>query len=147
MHRIQAILLICVSQFLASTSYAQGQDGSFYLQACSAAVKQSDGGSLSAEDGAKSIFCIGYVAGFLDAHSLATAQGSAQKVICTPQRGITNDQAIRVFDRITVVSNTVPPVRYTCPKRRRSIVAYYSVIQHDNGTAAIHFSWRGPTLT
>jgi hypothetical protein len=60
-------------------------------------VKQSDGGSLSAEENATSIFCIGYVAGFLDANSLATTQSGTQKVICTPQRGITNDQAIRVF--------------------------------------------------
>ena len=97
MHWVRAFLLIFASQLFFSTSYAQGQDGSFYLRACGAAVKQSDGGSLSAEEATTSIFCIGYVSGFLDAHSLATTQSGTQKAICTPQRGISNDQAIRVF--------------------------------------------------
>lgn len=82
---------------LASASNAQGSDGSFYLQACGAAVKQADGGELSPEESVASIFCIGYVSGFLDAHSLVTTQTGAKKAICTPERGITNDQAIRIF--------------------------------------------------
>jgi Rap1a immunity proteins len=76
---------------------AQSQDGSFYLQACSAAVKQSDGKSLSTEEEPTAIFCIGYISGFLDAHSLTTTQSGAKKFICTPERGISNDQAIRIF--------------------------------------------------
>ena len=52
---------------------------------------------MSAAEGAASIFCIGYVSGFLDANSIATSQNKAAKVVCPPQRGITNDQAIRIF--------------------------------------------------
>ncbi len=97
MRYVRMALFVFASHLFATTSYAQSQDGSFYLRACGAAVKQSDGGALSPEESATSIFCIGYVSGFLDAHSLATTQSGADKAICTPQRGISNDQAIRIF--------------------------------------------------
>lgn len=85
------LILIFSSQTIAS------QDGSFYLQSCSAAVKQSDGVVLSPEDGLSSVFCIGYVSGFLEANALLTTENAAVKAICTPENGITNDQAIRIF--------------------------------------------------
>lgn len=97
MRWISALLFIATSQIAASLAHAQGQDGSFYLKACGASVKQSDGGTLTPEEATLSIFCLGYVSGFLDANSLATAQSAGQPGICTPQRGISNDQAIRVF--------------------------------------------------
>ena len=97
MHCVRAALFILASYLFTNVSHGQSQDGSFYLRACSAAVKLSDGGTLSPEESATSVFCIGYVSGFLDAHSLATAQNGASKAICTPQRGISNDQAIRIF--------------------------------------------------
>lgn len=97
MSAVLRILLASVAALASAEGTAQGQDGSFYLRACGAAVKQSDGGSLSPEESATSIFCIGYVSGFLDAHSLSTSQDGTRKLICTPERGITNDQAIRIF--------------------------------------------------
>jgi hypothetical protein len=96
-HTVSRLFIACVTALSIGQSQAQGQDGSFYLQACSAAVKQSDGGTLSPEEGSPAIFCIGYVSGFLDAHSLSTTQSGAKKSICMPERGITNDQAIRIF--------------------------------------------------
>lgn len=91
------LLVASIGVLLATVCNAQGQDGSFYLRACGSAIKQSDGGALTAEEAPASIFCIGYVSGFLDSHSVATTQSGASKAICTPERGITNDQAIRVF--------------------------------------------------
>lgn len=86
-----------MAAFIAEPAFAEGQDGNFFLQACGATVKQANGGTLSPEEGAASLYCVGYVAGFLDGVSLATSQGGNGKVICTPERGITNDQAIRIF--------------------------------------------------
>jgi hypothetical protein len=76
---------------------AQGPDGSTFLRACNAAVKQSDGGKVSDEEGVHSLYCIGYVSGFLDAMSLTVTTTGAKRNVCLPQAGITNDQAIRIF--------------------------------------------------
>ena len=97
MNIAKCLFIACVAVLCISESHAQGQDGSFYLQACGAAIKQSDGVALTAEEGSPAVYCIGYVAGFLDSHSLAMTQSGAKKSICTPERGITNDQAIRIF--------------------------------------------------
>ena len=86
-----------VASLAPALAFAQGEDGSFYLRACSAAIKQADGGALSPEEADASIFCIGYVAGFLDANSLSSARNRASRIICMPERGITNDQGIRIF--------------------------------------------------
>ena len=97
MNAIKSTVVAGLAALCIGNAHAQGQDGSFYLQSCGAAVKQSDGENLGAKEGAAVLFCIGYVAGFLDAHSLATNQSGANKAICTPERGISNDQAIRIF--------------------------------------------------
>lgn len=76
---------------------AQGSDGSAFLQACGAAVKQSDGAQVSQEEAMGALYCASYVSGFLDATSLATSTTKGQRNICTPERGITNDQAIRIL--------------------------------------------------
>ena len=80
-----------------ATAHAQGQDGSFYLRACGAAVKQSDGGQLSPEEGLGALYCASYVSGFLDAMSITTTVTQSKKVVCTPDHGITNDQAARLL--------------------------------------------------
>lgn len=80
-----------------SISRAQGPPGSELLQACGAAQKQSDGIRISDEETIGSIYCIGYVSGFLDSLALSAAASGAGQKICLPQRGITNDQAVRVL--------------------------------------------------
>ena len=88
----------CFAALLTGVSYAQSQDdGSFYLRVCSAAVKQSDGGQLTQEEGLGAIYCASYVGGFLDGMSLTLRASKGNKVVCIPERGITNDQAARIL--------------------------------------------------
>lgn len=92
-HAIGLVLATC----LASAALAQGQDGSFYLQVCGAAVKQSDGGKLTQEEGLGAIYCGSYIGGFLDAMSLTTTLNKGNRIVCVPEQGITNDQAARIL--------------------------------------------------
>ena len=96
MRTLLSIILVLVLSAYNPRAHAQGQDGSFYLQACGAAVKQSDGAQLSQEEGAGALYCASYVSGFLDGMSLAAGSTKPQKVVCLPERGITNDQAARL---------------------------------------------------
>jgi len=97
MHTIVCAVGFVFATCLASVANAQGQDGSFYLQVCGAAVKQSDGGQLTQEEGLGAIYCGSYIGGFLDAMSLSTTLSKGNKIVWTPERGITNDQAARIF--------------------------------------------------
>ena len=45
----------------------------------------------------QSVFCIGYVSGFLDSMSVTVTSTGGRQNVCLPQHGITNDQAIRIF--------------------------------------------------
>ena len=62
-----------------------------------AAVKQQDGLNISDDEIVGSVWCIGYVAGFLDSISVAEKMGGARQGVCLPQQGISNEQAIRLF--------------------------------------------------
>ncbi len=77
--------------------WGQGPAGSELLRACGATLRQAEGGELSAEESIESIFCIGYVSGFLDAMSLTAALTGGRPNVCLPERGINNEQAIRIL--------------------------------------------------
>ena len=72
-----------------------GPDGSELLRACTATVRQADGATLNAEDAARSVWCVGYVGGFLDGLAVMNWRGGASPV-CLPQNGIENEQAVRI---------------------------------------------------
>ena len=97
MQNVVRLLALAVASSLSAVASAQGQDGSFFLQACSAAVKQSDGGQLSEQEGLGALYCGSYVGGFLDAMSITTTLAKGKQFVCTPERGITNDQAARIL--------------------------------------------------
>ena len=82
--------------FVGNTN-AEEQDGSYFLRACGAAVKETDGTKLSEEESVLAFYCISYVAGFLDAMSVTVSTTNGTKIVCTPERGIVNDQAVRIF--------------------------------------------------
>ncbi len=81
----------------ASPAYAQVADGSRFLGACGAAMKQADGIQISDTELAESIWCIGYVSGFMDSLSISAKVNPGRQPACLPAQGITNDQAIRIF--------------------------------------------------
>jgi hypothetical protein len=97
MRRIAICCFVWLLVLLPSASRAQGPPGSELLQACGAAEKQSDGIKISDEEAIGSIYCIGYISGFLDSLALSSAASDGGQKICLPQRGITNDQAVRVL--------------------------------------------------
>ncbi len=72
-----------------------GPDGNELLRSCSATVRLSDGADLNPEETVRSMWCIGYVGGFLDGLSVMNWKGGATKV-CLPTGGVTNDQAARI---------------------------------------------------
>ena len=92
-----ALCLAFASLTFVSNAKAQGQDGSFFLRACNAAEKQSDGTQLSQEESLLALYCASYVSGFLDAMSLTITTTKGNKIVCMPDRGITNDQAARIL--------------------------------------------------
>lgn len=94
----RAILLLAALAAAATCNvWGQGPEGSALLKACGATLRQADGGQLSEEDSIESIFCIGYVSGFLDGMSLTATLTGGRPNVCLPERGITNDQAIRIL--------------------------------------------------
>lgn len=70
-------------------------DGSELLRNCTAAVRQADGATLNDEDLVRSVWCTGYVGGFLDGLAVMRWKGGATKV-CLPEQGIENEQAARI---------------------------------------------------
>ena len=98
MHNLFAFILILASTFFSRGGHAaEGSDGAFYLEVCSAAVKGLDGAKLSLEEGLSAVYCKSYIGGFLDAISLMTNFANADKIACTPERGIPIDQATRIL--------------------------------------------------
>lgn len=95
---IKALLAFAVAA-ATNASLAQGPDGSFYLEACGAAIRQADGKQISDNEVVGATFCASYIAGFLDATSLGRAQTgcASNRAICLPDRGITNDQVARLL--------------------------------------------------
>src|SRR5512139_2144783 len=73
------------------------EDGSYFLQACNAAIRQHDGERVSAEETVKGVHCLGYIGGFLDGLSLAAGVAKSQFPICLPKKGISANQAARIF--------------------------------------------------
>jgi hypothetical protein len=92
-----AIIVGCILLLPSVKTEAQALDGSFFLQSCGAAVRMSDGQKLGPDETMASIFCTAYVSGFLDSMSITSGVLKAQRPVCLPEKGITNDQGIRIF--------------------------------------------------
>ena len=92
-----SFLLITLALGIPVGTVAQGSEGARFLRACGAAVKQQDGVSVSDQEMIESLWCIGYVSGFVDSLSISQSTGGGRQTVCLPQQGISNDQAIRIF--------------------------------------------------
>ena len=91
-------LLACITVQFPSISEAQESDGARFLRACGAAVKHQDGVTVSEQESLESLWCIGYVQGFVDSISVMQSLSSGNRqTVCLPQRGVANDQAVRIF--------------------------------------------------
>jgi hypothetical protein len=95
--KLRAMALAWLLTALPQAACAQGQDGAFWLRACSAALKIDEGALAPAEDQYAALGCTGSVSGFLDGMTLASTGTKTQRAVCLPDRGISNDQATRVF--------------------------------------------------
>ena len=77
------------------------EDGNLLLEDCVAAQKGIDGDA--SVDMMKANYCMGYLSGFMAAHSATVfenhrmvKQSNAQFAFCTDQRKITNAQLVRI---------------------------------------------------
>ena len=78
-------------------SHAQGPEGERLLRACGAVVKEQDGLKVPDHEAIESLWCIGYVGGFLDSMSITQSSGGGRQRVCLPQQGVSNEQAIRIL--------------------------------------------------
>jgi len=78
-------------------AHADPKDGAYFLQACDAAVRQSDGEKLSPQDAAGAAACTAYLGGFMDAVSLNASTTLGRRSICFPEGGISDAQAASLF--------------------------------------------------
>jgi len=90
-----ALVLTAVMVAGSAPRTLPGPDGNELLRNCSVAVRQSDGADLNPEEMVRSVWCSGYVGGFLDGLAVMSWKGGATKV-CLPTDGITNGQAARI---------------------------------------------------
>jgi len=91
--------LLLLAAAVSSPASALEQDGEFFLQSCGVAVKLSDGQQISDEERLRGVFCVAYLSGFLDSLTLSAKFSSGKKVVCLPERGISNDQAARLLTK------------------------------------------------
>lgn len=76
----RAACITLLSLLLAPHASAQGTKGTELLRACSATVKQADGGSITAEETVQSVWCVGYVSGVMDGLAVMGWKGGATRV-------------------------------------------------------------------
>lgn len=95
--RISLALTVVLVVFAQNASASP--NGSELLRACNASNKQEDGIKVSDEEAANALWCIGYVAGYLDGFQISSFTKAGGKALCLPNEGITNDQAIRVITK------------------------------------------------
>lgn len=92
--KLLAIALLALNSAYVS---AQTANGSHFLIACEAAIRQLDGDKLSAEEIIASQQCSEAVVAGVDSLTVARSMGGAIPGVCLPQDGISNDQGIRIF--------------------------------------------------
>jgi hypothetical protein len=88
---------LLVLAVLCGHAHAQSKDGAFFLQACSAAVQQFEGGKLSPQESQAALSCSSYLSGFTDAISLTSSTTLGRRSVCFPEKGIADPQAADIF--------------------------------------------------
>jgi hypothetical protein len=97
MNLLLLLFLAAVTVHSPSLSEAQDSDGVRLLRACGAAVKKQDGMNVSDQDMLESLWCIGYVQGFIDSISVTQWVTGSRQGVCLPPQGVANDQAVRIL--------------------------------------------------
>ncbi len=94
------IFLFCfiLGVFISHTSISS-PSGNELLRSCGAAIKQQDGIKISPKESLEALWCIGYLAGFLDAVGLSPPKFDGKQIICPPKEGISTEQLIRVVTK------------------------------------------------
>lgn len=87
------LLLLALGSRLASAQV----EGSEILRGCGATVKQADGVRVTDREAIESIWCTGYISGITDGLRIAPELLGQRPFFCMPQKGVSNDQIIRVI--------------------------------------------------
>lgn len=91
-------LLIMIGIFcLAEPTYAEVNSGADLQKNCNAAVKHADGGNLTEEESLGSVYCAGYLSGFMDSHIMGTNAKPKKPLYCLPKNGLANIQMARIL--------------------------------------------------
>lgn len=84
-------LLLVAILVLAQPSVAQEnkveQDGNWLLKHCIQAVRSLDGDSLDGTKGMRSMYCLGYISGFVSSHTLTVLITETSPLFCAPKGG------------------------------------------------------------
>lgn len=90
------VTLAAMPLVFAMPCTAESTTALIVLQGCGATVKQIDGSEISIEESIASTWCVGYVSGMLDGVRIAPQLNKGPPLVCSPEGGITNEQAVRV---------------------------------------------------
>ena len=82
---------------MSNVVFAANLTGSDHLENCTLAIRQSEGETMSVSNLNKAIYCITYIAGFLDGIGAVQSVKPQTRLICVPVNGISSDQGIRIF--------------------------------------------------
>jgi len=97
---MRSVLTITCLVLLLLVPVAQAQEpsGDKLLQACGAVVKEQDGLTVSPTESVLSLWCMGYLGGFLDSLSMtAPLITPGRKIVCPPKEGIRSPHAARIL--------------------------------------------------
>jgi len=73
--------------------------GTDLVNACGAAVRALDGTQLSANESEQALWCGAYMSGLVDGFGVSPPGVNGRQVLCLPEQGIDNGQAIRIVTK------------------------------------------------
>jgi hypothetical protein len=86
--------LLLLVLFMAAPISVKASDSMRLLKDCNhmiATMEGRDGGRIQGQ----AWYCLGYLSGFLDAHTVASSFGGANRLFCGPPK-VSNEQLVRV---------------------------------------------------
>jgi hypothetical protein len=83
--------------YFATVGVARAYSGLELLRGCNAALKMATGQHFEPQDAVNGGMCLGYVSGIMDVNQVVVVvRGRAMALFCAPERGLENEQAIRI---------------------------------------------------
>ena len=94
MKKLSVVLFLSVA---ISVTAQTPHDGNHLLKECRQMIRGLEGESQNSFQRMESATCLGYIAGFLDAHEWVISVRQVQPFYCLPENGIEEGQAARII--------------------------------------------------